>query len=149
MNCLLCSSSSNQDRDFLFETKYWQAFLADEQSYLGRSLVVLKRHIGSLSELSEEEAVDFFQIAKELEKRLKIAFGATMFNWTCFMNDAYQEKPYNPHLHWHIRPRYDHAVELFGVKFSDPDFGKHYDRARKDKVSESVFGQLVSSVREN
>jgi len=123
------------------------AFLADEQSYLGRCLVMLKRHTPSLSDLTEVEIVDFQKIAQELETRLKTVFGSTMFNWTCFMNDAFQEKPYNPHVHWHIKPRYDHDVEIAGTKFTDPDFGKHYDRSRKDKVSDAVVNNLVSLLK--
>lgn len=54
MKCISCESTS-KDKDFIFETRFWKVFLASEQSYLGRSFVVLKRHCGSLSELNKEE----------------------------------------------------------------------------------------------
>jgi diadenosine tetraphosphate (Ap4A) HIT family hydrolase len=99
-----------------------------DQTYLGRSVVVLKReNCGDLAELTKEEMLDFLELVGRLENAFRKAFNATMFNWSCLMNLAYQNVPPDPHVHWHFRPRYDHTVTFFGLDFIDPNFGKHYD----------------------
>lgn len=55
----------------------------DEQIYLGRCVVVLKRPCRSLSGLNQDEVFDFFEIVKKLEGLFKSTFGAVMFNWSC------------------------------------------------------------------
>jgi len=148
MECVFCKKTDCDD-DFIYETKYWIVFLALDQSYLGRCVVVLKRHCGDLAELTQEEWLDFSEIVKKLESALKKSFDATMFNWTCLMNHAYRNNPPNPHVHWHLRPRYNHDVEFAGLTFKDPDFGRHYDRARKQEISEDVRRKIIEKIREN
>ena len=144
MECRYCEET---DKNLIYETKHWKVFLAFEQSYLGRCVVVLKRHCGDLAELKREEWLDFVELVRKLESALRKAFGATMFNWTCLMNNAYQHDPPNPHVHWHFRPRYDHEVKFAGEVFRDPDFGYHYDRKRTQMVSEEVKRKIIEEIR--
>jgi diadenosine tetraphosphate (Ap4A) HIT family hydrolase len=146
MSCAFCKKSNN-DIDFLLENKSWIATLADEQSYLGRSIVVLKRHAGDLAELTSEEWVDFQDMIMKLELAFRKAFNATMFNWTCLVNNSYREKPYDPHLHWHLRPRYDHEVNFDGITFTDPEFGKHYTLVRRVELPDQNVSNIAERVR--
>ncbi len=111
----------------ILETNYWRVELAEKQIYLGRSYVSCKSGRKSLSELTPEEWLDFQEVVKKLEHVFTETFGATMFNWTCLMNDAYKSDPPNPHVHWHFRPRYQKPVEFMGNTFIDPNFAHHYD----------------------
>lgn len=136
----------------VFESKCWQVFLAEEQTYLGYCVVVLKRRpCGDLAELTEEELLDFLKLVKTFEQALKAAFGATMFNWSCLMNNAYQEADPKPHVHWHARPRYNRKVELAGESFEDPNFGHHYVLLKDlhKKVSEEVRQAIISKIQEH
>ena len=58
MKCAYCESSS-ADNNFLFETSCWKVFLAFEQAYVGRSLIILKRHAATLTDLTDKELLDF------------------------------------------------------------------------------------------
>ena len=120
----------------LFETPFWRVHLAEDQSYLGRCVVILKRHAGTLSMLTVDEWKDFGQVVKKTEFILEKAFAPKMFNWTCMVNNAYLEEDADPHIHWHVRGRYDKPVELAGVTFDDPDFGHHYNRERKKELTD-------------
>ncbi len=144
--CISCRSTS-QDEDFVFETRFWKIFLSNDQSYLGRCVVVSKRHSEKLSELKQEEWLDFADVVNKLETALKEIFGATMFNWTCLMNDSYKEKQPNPHVHWHFRPRYNHKVEFAELVFEDSEFGHHYDRKRTLEVSDAVRKVVIQKIR--
>ena len=42
------------------------------------------------------------------------------------MNSFYKKSEPNPHLHIHVRPRYDKPVVLNGSTYTDSEFGHHY-----------------------
>jgi|SRR3989344_120976 len=137
------------NKNVIFETPYWKIVLADNQSYLGRSVVILKRHAGSLAELKKEEIFDFLEVAKKLENVMKEIFNATMFNWGCLMNNAYQEAIPKPQVHWHFRPRYRDKVKFDNQIFEDTEFGYHYDSKRKLEVSEESMNKIIKKIKEN
>ena len=132
----------------LFETKFWNVVLSDEQSYLGRCVILLKRDCGELSNLTSEEWLDFHEnIVKKLESTFKKVFDATMFNWTCLMNNAYQKENPKPYVHFHFRQRYNHDVKCAGEEFQDPDFAHHYNRERKNFVSKELLKKISDEVK--
>lgn len=136
----------------IFETTYWRVFLMPNQAHLGYCSVSLKRRdCGDLVNITTEEILDFFQLAKKLENALRKAFNATMFNWSCLMNLAYQNSPPTPHVHWHFRPRYNHGVTFAGLEFLDPSFGQHYDwppieRDVDDRVRKEIIDEIKKSM---
>jgi pimeloyl-ACP methyl ester carboxylesterase/diadenosine tetraphosphate (Ap4A) HIT family hydrolase len=101
-----------------------------DQRYLGRCVVVLKRHAPSLAALSPAEWDDLQAVIEVMEDAARGAFGAVNFNWTCLMNNAFREDPPRPHVHLHFRPRYATAVEFQGSWYEDARFGEHYDREK-------------------
>jgi diadenosine tetraphosphate (Ap4A) HIT family hydrolase len=147
MNCYFCENAAVANSQLIFESTHWRVVLHEEQAYLGRSTVVAKCHRTALAELSEEEWQDFRHVVRKLEAAVKAGLGATLCNWSCLMNSAYLITPPIPHVHWHFRPRYDHAVEMFGYRFIDPEFGHHYDRDRTAKVSEGLRAEIVMRIK--
>ncbi len=134
----------------IFETNYWEIILNHEQTYLGRCIVNLKRRdCGDLADLTTEELLDFREVVKTLENACRTAFSATMFNWACLMNNAYQNTPPTPHVHWHFRPRYNHSVTFAGLEFIDPNFGEHHDRTAKREVDTETIQQIVQKIQTN
>ena len=107
----------------------------------------MKRECGSLSDLNEKEWVDLREVVKKMELTLKKAFGATMFNWGCLMNDAYQSKNPKPQVHFHFRPRYQNKVEILGEVFEDKDFGHHYIRGSPRKVSLEIQKEIIKKIQ--
>ena len=147
MKCDGCQKPS--ENELIYQTKLWKVIIVSDQAYLGRCYVTLKRHCGDLAELEPQEWSDFIEVVKKLESALKKSFNATMFNWTCLMNNAYQNDPPNPHVHWHFRPRYNHKVEFAGEIFEDPEFGHHYSRERKQEIPNVIKNKIVDKIREN
>lgn len=146
MKCEYCEELK-KNQSLLFETKYWKIFLNKDQAYLGRSRIISKRHVDSLASLNEKEWMDLHIIIQILEGSLKKTFGAKMFNWTSMMNDAYLTKKPDPHVHLHFRPRYDKKINLSGIVFEDIEFGKHYDRARRQYVTEEIVRQIIKRIK--
>lgn len=128
-------------------TKHWSAGIGNNHAYLGRAFVSLRSHKGSLSELDEEEWQDFRELVCKLEKAYKDAFGAEPLNWGCFMNHAFRTEPFNPHVHWHIFPRYSVAPVVAGITFDDPLFGNFYDDKAERLVSDEVVAEIAETLR--
>lgn len=128
----------------IFETYFWRVVLAKNQTYLGYCIVTLKRRdCGDIADLTKEELLDFHSLTKKLEMALRESFGATMFNWSCLMNLAYQNTPPNPHVHWHCRPRYEHGASFAGQDFPDKFFGQHYEWPQVMRVLDASTRKMV------
>lgn len=139
---------NNEENNFIYETKFWIIFLSDDQTNLGRCVIVLKRKCPSLAKLKKEEILDFWtNVVVKLESACQSAFKAVMFNWTCLMNNAYNKKPYNPQVHWHFRPRYDKKIKINKEIFVDKYFGKHYERGSERKVSQSIQNKIINKIK--
>jgi diadenosine tetraphosphate (Ap4A) HIT family hydrolase len=133
-HCDWCSLSE-EDRQFqLYESRSWSVFLADEQDYIGRCILVLKRHCGSLSELTDDEWEELRSLVCKVEECLKAVLGAALCNWSCLMNSFFKEAEPDPHLHVHVRPRYDKPVMLNGNTYTDSEFGHHYALNRSGAI---------------
>jgi len=147
MDCEPCRYLKDNNR-LLFETKYWKVFVIDEQAFLGRTAVILKRHCHSLPELTEPEWQEFKEVVSKLEQAVKQAFGMEVANWACLMNHAFRTNIANPHVHWHLRPRYRHPVEFAGKTFTDPDFGEMYTD-RHEKVDDEILLKITEALKAN
>jgi diadenosine tetraphosphate (Ap4A) HIT family hydrolase len=110
---------------YFLTTQFWKVVMTDDQMYLGRLVIKTITPRLSLPEITEEEQKDFFILIKKLESFFKDEIGATMFNYSCLMNNAYRDGE-TPHVHFHFRPRYQNPVTILGHTFSDPNFGEHY-----------------------
>ncbi len=131
MTCPICTTQPDDTEHLRFhETPHWRVVLAPNQTLLGRCAISTKRHVGDLAALTPTEVLELFALIGRFEAAARAAFGATMFNWSCYMNHHYREAHPDPHIHWWAVPRYDHPVDFARRAFTDPDFGGPYDHAR-------------------
>ena len=145
-HCDWCNLSEEDKQFQVYENKAWSVFLSDEQDQLGRCILVLKRHCGSLAELTDDEWDELRDLVRNVETCLKTVLGATLCNWSCLMNSFYKEPAPDPHLHIHVRPRYDKPVTLNGSTYTDREFGHHYALNKHGEIPakdrEEVFRRL-------
>lgn len=148
--CPLCHLTQEDKRWLLYGNEYWSVFLADKQDYVGRCLVMCNRHCDSLSKLRPEEWYSLKSIINALETMLSTELNATMFNWSCLMNDAYKYDPPCPHLHFHLRPRYKEMMHIGNITFLDHEFSHHYNNQAQavmdDEALQNLFNTLHSKV---
>jgi len=85
--CTWCNLTDSEKRYLLIDSKYWDVYLADKQDYIGRCILVLKRHSESLSQLNSEEWAELKVLIEKLEIAITNSLGANLFNWSCLMND--------------------------------------------------------------
>ena len=129
-------------RDFIFSTQHFGIALSGDQTYFGRLYIILLRPEKSFAYLTEEEQRDMFMIIKKLETFFKETYNATMFNYSCLMNNAYKVGEI-PQVHIHFRPRYESDINVHGEEMHDPNFGYHYIPdaigIRKEISKEQIF----------
>ena len=134
----------------LFETEFWRVILADDQYYLGRMYVSVKRNVGALRDLTPKEWNDLHKnVIVKLENSLIKSFRADVFNWTCLMNNEYKSENPEPHVHFHLWPRYKNSVRFAGEIFIDEVFGHHYDKYKSKKVNQEVFDKIADNIKNN
>lgn len=69
----------------------------------GHSLIIPKRHVLSLMELTEQELCELMVFSRDVVRVLMKAFGSTAFNWT--IQEGIEAGQTVPHLHLHLVPR--------------------------------------------
>ena len=147
-SCGWCNLSEEDKQFQVYESASWSVFLSDEQDYIGRCILVLKRHCGSLSELTDDEWKELRRLICQVETCLKTVLGATLCNWSCLMNSFYKESEPDPHLHLHVRPRYDEPVTVNGNTYIDSEFGHHYAVKKDGKISDKDRKEVFTRLKE-
>lgn len=138
-----CEWCDFRDEEWLlFETPNWSVYLADVQDYVGRCILVSKRHCGSLSALDMSEWIDLKTAADRIEKIYREVLGADLSNWSCLMNSFYKSSDPNPHLHIHVRPRHRKPFEINGNSYADTEFAHHYALKKEDRLADEDRKEL-------
>ncbi|NUN50280.1 MAG: HIT family protein [Candidatus Brocadiae bacterium] len=97
-SCTFCPHLGRRDGFFVVDWPYHIWRLADDQTWPGWSLLVLKRHVTELFELEREERAAVIEEVSAAARILKDTMQATKINIELLGNKE-------PHLHWHIVPR--------------------------------------------
>ena len=145
--CEYCQIAGGYGK-LLWETSHWNVYLAPSQRYLGTCVVALKRHCRDLSQVNNDEWIDFAQVVEKLEKSLTQTFQPTLYNWSCFKNSVFRDENPNPEIHWHFIPRYQEPVNFEGISFPDPDFG-YIPLPKKREIPVEVMEKLERKIKEN
>lgn len=148
IDCLFCSPSWDPGPNLVTEAGHWQVVPHEDQHYLGRCTVVLTRHCRSLNDLDSQEWADLKLVVESSEAALHDLFGAEPFNWACLMNGGYRADPPEPHVHFHLWPRYRQTVRFHALTFTDEEFGRHYDHTKSRVLPGETRTELVRLLRD-
>jgi diadenosine tetraphosphate (Ap4A) HIT family hydrolase len=124
----------------LFENQHWLLLLRPVQVTLGSMVVVSKSNAESLATTSEAAFAAFPEICQCAERALKDLFGAEKFNYLALMM-------VDPHVHFHLIPRYSSPVRYLGEKFVDTDWPKPVEILESLDLSESMIEQLGKDLK--
>jgi len=94
----------------------------------GHTLIIPRRHIGSLFELSPQERDALFSLVEEAKRRLDKEIKPDAFNIA--INDGPAAGQTIPHLHVHLIPRYtnDCPDPRGGVRWIFPDKADYWSK---------------------
>jgi diadenosine tetraphosphate (Ap4A) HIT family hydrolase len=118
VSCPFCSLDAARVVD---ENAYCVAIKDAFPISVGHTLIIPRRHVGSLFDLSAEEASNVFELLVRARRELQAAFAPDGFN--VGVNDGRAAGQTVPHLHVHLIPRYtgDIADPRGGVRWIFPD----------------------------
>ena len=127
MDCVFCQN----DRSILAENKLSLAFMDGFPVSKGHSLVIPKRHIVSIWEMTDEEYADAFCLVKKVKEVLEEKFKPQGFNIGVNCGEAAGQSVF--HAHIHIIPRYTGDVpnprggvrNIMPGKRNHPNRGNH------------------------
>jgi diadenosine tetraphosphate (Ap4A) HIT family hydrolase len=131
----------NHEQLKIKEFKYWDLYLHQNQCYLGRSVIWLKREgVTDLMELPVEEQTELFVIGKQVKEVLTKLFQPDLFNWASLGNIT-------NHLHLHVIPRYKRVRNFDGTDFIDERWGQNYSPYNKDFIlSEKIILEIKNKI---
>jgi diadenosine tetraphosphate (Ap4A) HIT family hydrolase len=115
--CVLCRPQL--ETPILRASRFWRVALNRNQSQLGKSIIVLRRHAEDVVLLSPEEWSELQAEIEWVTERLRDAFSPDHFNYSFLQNQ-------DRHVHLHVIPRYLGTRQVAGAEFSDPDYPDRY-----------------------
>jgi diadenosine tetraphosphate (Ap4A) HIT family hydrolase len=144
----VCQAIVKLDHPVL-HTDRWVVDLGSNAAYFGRAYVTLRRHETSLVALDATDWQDFREIVRVLELAYGDLFGAGPVNWACLMNNAFRDGGADPHVHWHVFPRYRKPVVFDGQTFTDQRYGEHYDPDAVVEIDSATLDRLAVTLRDH
>jgi ATP adenylyltransferase len=103
--CVFCDLSDNH---IILKTKYTY-LIANKYPYAGGHVLVLpKRHVSKLSELTTKERTDLFNIIDLATYTLDVMYSPDGYNIGCSVGKVSGGSVY--HLHFHVLPRFEGDV---------------------------------------
>jgi diadenosine tetraphosphate (Ap4A) HIT family hydrolase len=142
--CKSCELISRRDQgaaplwDSIYRTALWDVAHCYETSLPGWLVLIVRRHIESLDELTDLEAVELGRLIRGTSSALKDISG-------CLKTYVLQfaESPQHPHVHFHIIPR---MADLPGNRRSTQIFG-YLGVPEKERVSQEEMNAIALKVR--
>ena len=143
--CKTCELIANRDAgtaplwDCIYRTPLWDVVHSYNTSLPGWLVLVARRHIESLDELTDPEAVELGRLIRRTSFALKEVTG-------CIKTYVIQfaEAAEHPHVHFHIIPRMAdqpdnrHSTQIFG----------YLGVSEEERVSQEAMNAIAVKVRE-
>ena len=124
--------------DCIYRTSYWDVAHSYDTALPGWLVLVVRRHITAVDELTDAEAIELGQLIRRTSIALKQVTGCTK---TYVIQFA--EGVDHPHVHFHIIPR---MVDQPAERNSTLVFG-YLGVPEKERVSEEVMNAIAAKVR--
>lgn len=114
-NCAYCMEGELVDKFGIkiCELETSKVYLFREQSHKGRVIVAHKKHVGDMTELSDEERDAYFADIARVSKALQKVFNPDKINYGAYGDTGH-------HLHFHLVPKYKDEYEWGGVFAMNP-----------------------------
>lgn len=140
MSCCDIFDKFGAARGELFETDRWRVVVRPKQVTAGALVLIAKRHAIGLSDLAPQEAADLPIACARLEAGLRAAFRPDKINYLALMM-------VDPHLHFHVVPRYATERRVEGWSFRDQAWGGP-PRLDVECPDAAVVASIVSTLRQ-
>jgi len=104
----------------LLASDHWTVLLRPKQVTVGSCVLVANRHVESLADLTDDEARALRDMVRRMEQLLHSKLQSDKINYLALMMK-------DPHLHFHVIPRYETDREIDGRVWQDSSWPKAPD----------------------
>lgn len=116
--------------------RHWCVLLRPAQVTLGALIIGAKSEATAFSELPQEAFTELHQVTGDLERALGLFHPFDRINYLMLMM-------VDPHVHFHVLPRYGTVQHYEGVSFADPGWPGPPDLKSATGLSDQQRQQLV------
>jgi diadenosine tetraphosphate (Ap4A) HIT family hydrolase len=130
----------NPDKRLVKEFDYWIICLREKQVTLGDAVILLKRQVQSIGEMTANESAEFASVISWYENKCVELFNADKFNYVvAMMKDNF--------VHYHAFPRYSKSVDFNGEEWIDQDWPRLV-QFKDVSIPDEKLQQLVNVLKE-
>lgn len=144
IDCHTCELTTQRDSgdaplwDNIYRSQYWDVVHAYNTSLLGWLVLVARRHIAAIDEMTEAEAVEMGKLVRQISIVLKEHTGCSKTYLAQFA-----EAPRHKHVHFHIVPRMADQPD----DHKGPHIFKVLGVSDEERVSEAAMNDLALKIR--
>jgi len=120
----------------IHEYQHWVVLLRPMQVTLGSLILAAKSEAQNFHELPAEAFVELKSVISDIEQTLARATGYTRLNYLMLMM-------VDPHVHYHVIPRYDGERQFEGLPFQDLSWPGPPDLTRVTQTTADQHNALV------
>lgn len=135
----LFNEKFNVNNYLITKSNHWRLSLRPYQATLGSAILSLNRPCENFSDITTEESADLKEIVSYTEKRLKLAFDYDKINYLMLMM-------VDPHLHFHVIPRYSKDIEFAGNHWTDSNWPTAPDLGGKE-LNDKDAAKIIEKIR--
>ena len=143
-HCVTCDLLRRRDEgqapvwDSIHRTLYWDVVHCNNISLPGWLILIVRRHIAAVDEMTEEEAVEAGKLMRRVSLALKHHTGCTK---TYIVQFA--EAPGHHHVHFHIIPRLPNQSD----DLTGPNIFKLLGVPAEERVEEVIMNHIALDIR--
>lgn len=120
--------------------RHWCVLLRPAQATLGALVLVAKGEEQAFSDLPDEGFAEFPLVIREIERGIKDFRAYDRINYLMLMM-------VDPHVHFHVLPRYAGAQVFEGITFTDSGWPGPPDLKSATDIPEDARARLLQSVQ--
>ena len=117
------------------EYDHWAILVRPDQPTLGSLVLASTREATAFSDLPPEAFAQLHWLVSDIEKMLRAAVRYEKINYLMLMM-------VDPHVHWHVIPRYDGVREHAGLSIPDTGWPKLPNLGDAVKLDEARIAEL-------
>lgn len=122
------------------EYGHWVLLLRPQQATLGALVMACRDEATAFSQISPAAFAEIDVVVRDAERTLHDAFAYEKINHLMLMMA-------DPHVHFHVLPRYSGPRDFAGTTFTDPGWPRLPDLSNTPAVSEACRDALLTRLR--
>lgn len=123
------------------EYDHWTVQLRPQQATLGALVLICKAEVTAFSALPDAAFAEQAVAVRAIEATLARLFSYDQINYLMLMMK-------DPHVHYHVLPRYREPRTFEGIRFADPGWPGPPQLGHANEVDPDRFARLLARLRD-